>query len=155
MVSLAELNELARQARVSPRGRSHLILHASHEDPVQRYFVCADRRSYFRPHRHASEGELALVIRGSFDLLLFDDLGIVLSRNVIGGGTYVTYEVAPATWHTLVAREDGSTFLEIKQGPYDPANAASYAEWAPAEGDPAVPAFLSWLAAAAPGDRPG
>lgn len=152
MVSSEELDELARQAGNSTRGRSHLILHASHADPIQRYFVCVDRRSYVRPHRHARDGELAVVVRGKFDLLVFDDHGTVASRHTIGGGPLLTYELPAATWHSLVAGVDGSVLLEVKPGPYDPQGAASFAPWAPPEGDPAAAEYAKWLARAVPGD---
>jgi hypothetical protein len=48
----------------------------------------------------------------------------------------------------------GGAFLEIKEGPYDPATATEYAAWAPAEGDAAVPEFTAWLRGAQPGDTP-
>lgn len=119
---------------------------------VQRFFVVGDRDTYFRPHRHLTKAELAVVLRGRFDVLTFDDAGKVTARYSIGEDSQeFAYELPPATWHTLLACTDGSTFLEIKQGPYDPATAAQFASWAPAEGDTQVPEFLDWLRDAQPG----
>jgi hypothetical protein len=50
-----------------------------------------------------------------------------------------------------MAGTDGAAFLEIKEGPYDPATAIEFVPWAPAEGDASVPAFQQWLRAAQPG----
>jgi len=148
------LDELAAKAAASPRARAHHNIHASADDPLQRFFVVADRRSYFRPHRHHTKAELATVLRGGFDVLTFDDAGCMVARWSVGAGTdNLAIETPPMTWHTLLAHSDGSAFLETKQGPYDPATAAEFAAWAPAEGDAAVPAFLEWLRAAQPGDR--
>lgn len=148
------LDELAAKAAASPRGRAHHNIHASAADPLQRFFVVADRRSYFRPHRHHTRAELATVLRGGFDLLTFDEAGCVTARWSIGAGTNIlACETPPMTWHTLLARSDGAAFLEVKQGPYDPATAAEFAAWAPPEGDAAVAAFLAWLRHAQPGDR--
>jgi hypothetical protein len=47
---------------------------------------------------------------------------------------------------------DGATFLEIKEGPYDPASAAEFAPWAPSEAHESVPTVLQWLREAKPGD---
>jgi hypothetical protein len=55
----------------------------------------------------------------------------------------------------LVADTDGAAFLEVKQGPYDPATASEFATWAPAEGDAGAAAFLEWLRKAQPGDIAG
>jgi cupin fold WbuC family metalloprotein len=115
--------------------------------------VSALREAYFRPHRHNTRSELAIVLRGRFDVLTFDAQGRVSARYCVGErAEALAYETPQGTWHTLVPGADGGSFLEIKQGPYDPATAAEFAAWAPAEGAPGVPGFLEWLRAAQPGD---
>ena len=149
------LDELAARAAASPRARAHHNIHATPADPVQRFLVVAQGDSYFRPHRHTSRSELALLVRGGVDVLLFDERGRVLARHAVGeNADSLAYETAQGVWHTLVPGSAGCAFLEIKEGPYDPATAVQFAEWAPAEGDSAVPAFRSWLRHAQPGDRP-
>ena len=149
------LDELAAKAAASPRGRTHLNLHASANDPVQRFFVVVDRQSYVRPHRHLSKTELALVVRGQFDVITFDDGGRVSARYLVGEGAQVFgFETPRATWHTLVARVDGSAFVEVKEGPYDPATASEFAPWAPAEGDATTVQFMQWLRTAEQGATP-
>jgi hypothetical protein len=54
-------------------------------------------------------------------------------------------DIPHATWHTVFALETGTVFLEAKAGPYLPLTADEKATWAPAEGDPAAPAFLARL----------
>lgn len=153
LLSRALLDELAAKAAASPRARAHHNLHASADEPVQRYLVTANRDSYFRPHRHAARAELALVVRGFMDLVTFDAGARVTARYALGEGTdNLGYETAQGTWHTVIARADGTTFLEIKQGPYDPATASEYARWAPAVGTAEVARFLEWVRGAAPGD---
>jgi cupin fold WbuC family metalloprotein len=148
------LDELALKAAASPRGRAHHNIHPAPEDPVQRFVVVALANSYFRPHRHPLRGELALLLRGEVDLLLFDAGGRVLSRHAVGeGSASLAYETEPGTWHTLVPGRNGCAFLEVKQGPYDPTTASEFAPWAPAEGAPQVPHFLQWLRAAQAGDQ--
>lgn len=140
------LDELAEKASASPRGRMNYNVHSSPSELVQRFFIVANRESYFRPHRHRSKSELALVVRGRFDVLTFDDHGTVTARHPIGDETPdIGFETPQGTWHTLISQADGSAFLEIKEGPYDKASAAEFAPWAPAEADAAVPEFLEWL----------
>ena len=154
LVPRALLDELAAQAALSPRARAHHNIHASAADLVQRFLVVARRDSYFRPHRHASRAELAVLLRGEVDVLTFDAHGRVTGRERVGaGGDAFAYETPPGTWHTLVPLDEGAAFLEVKEGPYDPATATEYAPWAPAEGQDGVPAFLAWLRAARPGER--
>ena len=148
----ALLDELAAKAKASPRKRAHHNVHAAASDVVQRFFVVADRGTYFRPHRHLTRSELAVVLRGRFDVVTLDDSGRIIQRYALGEGTPgVGYETPSGTWHTLIAQTDGATFLEIKEGPYDPQVAAEFASWAPPEGDAAVPSYLQWLREAVPG----
>jgi cupin fold WbuC family metalloprotein len=152
LFSQAFLDELAAKAAASPRLRANHNIHASSEDRVQRFFVVARRDSYFRPHRHSTRSELALVIRGQCDVLTFDAEGVVTGRYRVGTGTpNLGFETPQGTWHTLVAASDEMAFLEIKEGPYDPATASEFAPWAPAEGHESVHAFQQWLLEAQPG----
>jgi cupin fold WbuC family metalloprotein len=148
----ALLDELTTKADASPRLRANHNIHASPADLVQRFFIVANRDSYFRPHRHLTRSELALVLRGHFDVLTFDAHGGVTGRYRVGSDSaHMAFETPQATWHTLFAASDGAAFLEIKEGPYDPATAAEFAAWAPAEGHESVPAFQQWLRQAQPG----
>jgi cupin fold WbuC family metalloprotein len=146
------LDDLTAKAAASPRLRANHNIHSSPADPVQRFFIAAQADTYFRPHRHLTKSELAVVLRGQFDVLTFDHQGVVTERLRIGADTpNVGFETPREIWHTLLSMTDGAAFLEIKQGPYDPATAAEFAPWAPAEGDASVPAFQRWLRQAQPG----
>ena len=146
------LDELTTKAAGSPRLRANHNIHASADDPVQRFFVAARQESYFRPHRHIGKSELTVVLRGRFDVLIFDDGGNVTARYCVGeGAPTIGFETPSATWHTLIPTVDGSVFLEIKEGPYDPASASEMAPWAPAEGQADVADFQQWLQGAQPG----
>jgi cupin fold WbuC family metalloprotein len=154
LFSGALLDELSAKATASTRGRANHNVHASAQDPVQRFFVVANRNSYFRPHRHQTKSELALVLRGGFDVLTFDETGRLDARFVIGDdGGHLGYETPRGTWHTLIARADGAAFLEVKEGPYEQSTAAEFAPWAPPEGDARVPEFLERLRNAPLGTR--
>jgi cupin fold WbuC family metalloprotein len=149
------LDELAAKAAASPRGRAHHNIHATPADRVQRFVVVARGDSYFRPHRHTTKSELAVVVRGRVDVLTFDARGRVTARYAVGEGTdSIAYETPEGIWHTVVPAAGGGAFVEIKEGPYDPATAVEMATWAPAEGDAGVPSFLAWLRLAQPGDPP-
>lgn len=148
------LATLCERAAAAPRARAHHNIHAGNDDPVQRFLVAVQRSSYFRPHRHPVRSELAVTLRGGFDVIGFDDQGTVTGRWATGAGSGAfAYETPAGTWHTLLARADASVFLEVKQGPYDPATAVEFAPWAPPEGDPAVAQYQQWLRAARVGDR--
>jgi cupin fold WbuC family metalloprotein len=142
----ALLDELAARAAASERRRAHYNIHDGPADLVQRFVVVALRDSYFRPHRHAARAELALILRGEVEVVTFDAGGALTARYAVGAGSAnLAYETPAATWHTVIVRSASAAFLEIKEGPYDPATASQFAEWGPAEGIPAVPAFQEWL----------
>jgi len=125
LFSSALLDELSAKATASPRGRANHNIHIAADDPVQRFFVVANRQSYFRPHRHRTKSELAFVVRGGFDVLTFDESGRMLARYVVdAGGELLGYETP---------------------------RAAEFAPWAPPEGDARVPQFLELLRVAQPG----
>lgn len=155
LIPRALLDELAAKAAASPRARAHYNIHATPAELVQRFLVVAQAGSYFRPHRHATKSELAVILRGRFDVVTFDERGRVMARYAVGDGSdSIAYETPRGTWHTLVPGAEGGAFLEVKEGPYDAATAAEYASWAPAEGDAAAAKFLQWLRVAQPGDTP-
>lgn len=154
LLSDSLLDELAAKAAASPRRRAHHSIHAGPADLVQRFLVVAQPDSYFRPHRHNARAELALVVRGQMDVLTFDEAGVVTARYGVGEGHgSFAYETPQRTWHTIVPGREGGAFLEVKEGPYDPATASEFAPWSLAEGDPAAAKFLSWARSAKAGDR--
>lgn len=147
------LDELTAKAGASPRLRAHHNVHLEPSDLVQRFFVAARRDSYFRVHRHSTRSELALVIRGQIDVLTFDAAGVVTARYRMGQGTpNIGYETPQGTWHTLLVNSEDAAFLELKEGPYDPATAAEFAPWAPVEGHESAAAFQHWLRQAQAGN---
>jgi len=66
LLSRTLLDELAAKAAASPRARAHYNIHATPADLVQRFVVVASGDSYFRPHRHATRSELAVIVRGGW-----------------------------------------------------------------------------------------
>lgn len=148
------VDELAARAASEPRRRTHHLLHAGPDDPVQRFLVVALEGSHFRVHRHATRDELATVVRGAFDLLEFDAAGHVLACERFGdGGDAFTYEMPATAWHTLVVRSPVCAFFEVKQGPYEGAAAAMFADWSPPENTPGAQALQRWLETARVGER--
>ena len=154
VITSALIDELIARAAASDRRRANHNVHESPSDPIQRMFVAAMQDSYFRPHRHAAKREFAAVIRGQFDVLLFDDTGCVTRRISVGpGAEAVGFEIPPDTWHSWIPLADGSVFVEVKQGPYDSRTAADFAVWAPAEGAADVVRYVERLRNTGVGNR--
>ena len=153
IINATLFDDLLAKAGSSVRRRSNFNIHKSNQDRIQRYLVGAKIDSYFRPHRHKSRFELAVVLRGKFDLLLFDDQAVVTTRISLGPDLENSgFEMPPDIWHTWIPMVDDSIFLEVKEGPYDPESAAEFADWSPPEGDERVAGFLSKMRSLAVGN---
>ncbi|MCU0868353.1 MAG: WbuC family cupin fold metalloprotein [Burkholderiales bacterium] len=148
LIDGALLDATTAAARASGRLRRHHNFHHGDTDACHRLLNAIEPGSYVPPHRHldAQKDETFVVLRGRFGVVLFDDAGAVVRTEVLSVGTGALGLTVPhGTWHTLLALEPGSVFLEAKAGPYSPLADKERAPWAPAEGDPAAPAYLDAL----------
>ena len=134
----AELDRLTYEARLDPRRRKHMNLHASYAEPCQRLLNAIEPESYIRPHRHAgyTTNETLLALRGEFVLVEFDISGAVRSAATfgVGEGDLSVCEVSPDIWHTVLSLVPGSVLFEAKSGPFDPGKAKTFAPFSPEEG---------------------
>jgi cupin fold WbuC family metalloprotein len=139
------LDRLAAEAAAAPRRRKNFNLHPADDFPCHRFFnaLCAD--SYVRPHRHLdpAKDETLVLLRGRLGAVFFDDAGGVIRTAVLRPG--MVADVPHGTWHSWLALEDGSIFLEAKAGPYVPQTPEEWAPFAPPEGDPRAPEYLAWM----------
>lgn len=154
LITQETIDELIERATASGRRRCNYNLHPVPEDPVQRLLVAAKLDTYFRPHRHETKWECALVLQGAFDVFIFDDAGVITRKIRLGRSRdALGFEIAARVWHGWLPVEEDGVFFEVKQGPYDPMRGTTFASWAPPEGDAAAPAFLARLRSAKVGDR--
>jgi cupin fold WbuC family metalloprotein len=133
------LESLVEEARRSPRLRMNRNLHAM-DDPVHRMLNATEPGTYVRPHRHADppRDETLSVLRGRGAIVEFDDDGAVVEVAVLEPrGAVSAVDLRAGCWHTLVALEPGTVWLEAKAGPYVSPGPADRAAWAPEEGDAA------------------
>jgi cupin fold WbuC family metalloprotein len=146
LIDEALLDAASRAARQSARLRRNHNFHAADDEVSHRLINAMEPGSYVMPHRHLhpDKDETFVVLRGAFGLLLFDDAGAVTETRLLrAGGKVLGANVPHGMWHSLVSFEPGGVFLEAKGGPYTPLTAEERAPWAPAEGDPAVAAYLA------------
>ncbi|GAB3034628.1 WbuC family cupin fold metalloprotein [Bowmanella dokdonensis] len=139
---------LLQGAAQSTRRRTNKNLHANLNDPVQRLFITLMPDSYVRPHRHSQleKWECFVMIQGQLSFLIFDQNGKLTARHELSAqGPLRGLEIPPDTWHAVVPGEEPAIFFEVKQGPYQVTTDKDFADWAPAEGETAVPAFLARL----------
>ena len=131
------LDKLSEEASNSKRLRKNFNFHQL-EDVVQRFLNALEPDTYVRVHRHLNppKHECFMVIRGSFALILFDDIGNNPEVIILDQFSNRGIDLQPGIWHTVISLEKGSIFFETKDGPYNPLNDKDFAAWAPEEGTP-------------------
>ena len=148
LIDRALLDGLCNESAASPRRRKNRNLHPCDEHPAHRLLNAMQTDSYIPPHRHLDphKDETFVVLRGLVGLLVFDDEGAVVRRVKVGvGGAALGVDVPHGSWHTAVALEPDTVFLEAKAGPYLPFTEAERAPWAPAENAPDAARYLAGL----------
>jgi cupin fold WbuC family metalloprotein len=139
----------AARARTVPRKRTHLLLHESPADPVQRLIIVLQPKTYVRPHHHSRQWEMLILQQGRGNLLIFDDDARLMDRIELSPRSSVV-QIPIDVWHSFVVLERNTAVLEIKPGPYVP---NEFADWAPEEGDATAIRFVKWITNAATGER--
>jgi cupin fold WbuC family metalloprotein len=135
------ITEMARDAVESERKRDHLLLHAGHDDQVQRLIIVMQPGTYVRPHHHSLQWEMLILLQGRGELLRFSADGEVLSRLEMSTGAPVA-QIPAGAWHGFMVLEPDTAVVEVKPGPYRP---TEFADWAPPEGNPSASTFLRSL----------
>jgi len=64
------MTQLADEAAARTRRLSHMLLHADHQDQVQRLLIALEPNSYVRPHLHSEQWEMIVLLRGQLDFLI-------------------------------------------------------------------------------------
>ena len=150
-VSRDGYKQLLEQAGQSTRRRSHLLLHDSHLDPVQRVLVALKRGTYIQPHIHSRQWEMIVPIEGALQTMFFSNDGVLRSAVEISSNTTPLLQVPAGVWHSIIPISETAVMMEVKPGPF---RLAEFAEWSPAEGHSEDAAhFSDWLMVARPGDR--
>jgi cupin fold WbuC family metalloprotein len=150
-IDSALLDEVTASARAAARGRKNFNFHPRDDYPAHRLLNGIEPGSYIAPHRHLdpTKDETMVVLRGALGLVVFDDAGAIVRTQKVGAGAaadgVLGIDIAHGTWHTVLALEPGTVFLEAKSGPYLPLSDAERAPWAPAESAAEAPAYLAGL----------
>lgn len=149
LIDDALLDAVTAEAKASPRLRKNRNFHHADDEPAHRLLNAIEPGSYLMPHRHldACKDETFVVLRGRLGLVLFDDAGTIARTAILGpGAAALGVDLPRGTWHSAVALESGTVFLEAKAGPYRPLTAEERAPWAPAENDAAAADYQRELA---------
>lgn len=114
------LDQVAGQARKSPRLRMNHNFHYSTEDPVQRMLNAMEPGTVIPIHRHRETAESMILLRGRMKVTTYDDAGRVLESVVLDPreGRHGIH-VESGAWHGVEVIES-SVMFEVKEGSYHP-----------------------------------
>jgi cupin fold WbuC family metalloprotein len=139
-------SSVSEEAKNTARLRKNHNFHTDYEDPVNRMLNAFEPGTYIRPHKHESPDkcEVFIILTGKALVLQFDDEGTIKKHAILDNarGVYGV-EIAPREWHSILSLASGTVLFEVKPGPYAPISDKNFASWAPAEGSPESPAYLS------------
>ena len=163
LITAELIEQVAAQARESPRRRKNYNFHRSAQENPHRFLNVLLEGTYVQPHRHLNppKAESFLVLSGHCAVVLFNSEGNVLEGYVLGSTPFdgkkpgcvrgntvsIGIDVQPGIWHTIAALSPVAVCYEVKPGPWDPETDKGFAPWAPPEGSPEAPAYLARLLA--------
>ena len=130
----------------SVRKRSPKILHKKGDYFNQVFnFILED--SYMHPHLHPGQEKIEkmYLIKGSFELILFNEVGHTTQKIILEEGKLDFIEVPAFTWHTYVMLSDEVIIYETMEGIYDIDTWKKMASWAPKENSLDASKYLEML----------
>ena len=152
VISSALFDSVEALAMRSSRRRMNHNFHSGADDNPHRFLNVLLQGTYIRPHRHLNppKSETFVVLDGTVEVILFDDMGNVTARYALGEessghGRLWGVDIAPGVWHTILSRTARAVCFEVKPGPWELASDKEFGAWAPAENDPAVPGYVQTL----------
>ncbi|WP_368745351.1 WbuC family cupin fold metalloprotein [Enterobacter hormaechei] len=129
LVDKNQLEALYDQAGQSERLRSHLLLHESHQDKVQRLLIALVKGSYVDPHYHElpHQWEMFIVMQGQVQVCLYGKDGDIINKFVAGENTAINIvEFSPGDIHSVECLSPRALMMEVKEGPFDPTFAKAF-----------------------------
>ena len=143
------IDEMCLMATKTRRGRVRLCVHRDSSEEQQEMLIVHTRHAYVPPHKHLDKSESLLILRGTADYFLFDDLGNI-SKKIELGDQYSKkcffFRLSEPTYHSMLIKSGVLVFLEITQGPFNRSGNV-IAPWAPEVNDhQAIDQFLELLA---------
>ena len=129
LVDNNQIDELYDQAEQSERLRSHLLMHESHQEKVQRLLIALVKGSYVEPHYHElpHQWEMFIVLQGQLQVCLHSKNGEVIKQFVAGDNTEISIvEFSPGDIHSVECLSPRALMMEVKEGPVDPSFAKSF-----------------------------
>lgn len=115
------VENIKEEARKSSRLIARLLMHLSHEDPVQEMLIAMCRGCAVTPNRALGRSESLQVVEGEILLIMFNENGRVIQKVEMGSsmsGKPFLYRFTSTPWHTMVPLTEMVVVHESLQGPF-------------------------------------
>ena len=114
------LDELAAQAKASPRLRMNLNFHQSLDEKCHRFLNAMEPGTVVAVHHHPTKDETIVVLRGRVAVTTYDDVGALIERvELCHEDGRFGMNIPKNVWHTVDCLEPAVLF-ECKEGPFVP-----------------------------------
>ena len=112
------INNLAEEARKSPRLRMNYNFHQSLSDKCHRFLNALEPGTQIPVHHHPTKDETFVVLKGKVRVSTYNDQGEVLESYVLSpeDGRFGA-DIPKNTWHGVECIKP-SVLLECKEGPF-------------------------------------
>jgi len=112
------LNELAEEAKKSPRLRKNYNFHQSLQDKCHRFLNALEPGTFIPVHHHPDKAETFVVLKGKVRVSTYNDDGEVQESFILSHkeGRYGA-DIPKNVWHGVECLEP-SVLLECKAGPF-------------------------------------
>ena len=112
------VNDLATQAKRSPRLRMNYNFHQSLEDKCHRFLNALEPGTQVPVHHHPTKDETFVILKGRVRVTIYNDEGEVVESCVLSheDGVYGA-DIPKNAWHGIECLEP-SVLLECKEGPF-------------------------------------
>lgn len=132
-----DMESLEKKAVRNERKRIRLCTHRSVDDRLHEMLIILSMGTYIRPHKHPDKSESFHVIKGSADIIIFNEAGDI--TELVQLGTYPSdrnfyYRISDCYYHTVLIRSKALVYHETTNGPFNISD-TTFAPWAPEEGD--------------------
>ena len=112
------MNDLAEEAKKSPRLRKNYNFHQSLQDKCHRFLNALEPGTFIPVHHHPDKAETFVVLKGRVKVSTYNDAGEVLESYILSheDGRYGV-DIPENVWHGLECIEP-AVLLECKAGPF-------------------------------------
>ena len=124
LISLSSMNQ---------SNKARLCVHPTVECPVHQMFIAHKKGAYIRPHKHVDKNESMLILQGSADYVVFNEMGKidrVVPMEDYSTGRSFFLSIAPDTFHSIVIRSEWLLFFEVVEGPFERSK-TTFPDWSP------------------------